>query len=286
MIKIVRFLGGLGNQMFQYTFYKALKKRFPDVRADLQGYKNYPLHNGFELEKIFGIKLNNASSFAASLHDIHNRNWIYRKLRRLLNVKTKYQEESTQFSFDPSFLSNPKSGYYWGYWQNQAYFEDILDEIRSDFDFKNPLETKNQIVLDHIKTINSVSIHVRRGDYLKDEFLGGLCGQEYYQRAIEHIRKQVNSPGFFVFSDDIAWCRDNLGLPDASFISWNKGASSYIDMQLMSHCKHNIIANSSFSWWAAWLNNNPDKIVIAPKKWINFDGPEINMVLPDKWTAL
>lgn len=277
-MKIVKFLGGLGNQMFQYALYKSLQKKF-NVKADLQGYRDYPLHNGFEIAHIFNIKLDAISSFRSNLYA--NKKWKYRKLRRILNLKNVYKEESNLFSFDPFVIDDPKTAYYWGYWQNLKYFIDIAPEIRHDFQFKNELTGRNQVVLTEVIKNNSVSLHVRRGDYLKDPLLGGLCGPDYYQKAIDYINDHIYQPEFFVFSDDIPWCTENLKLTNSTFISWNKGNSSYIDMQLMSNCKHNIIANSSFSWWAAWLNTNPDKIVIAPKKWVNRE--KTTMSFPDNW---
>lgn len=285
-MKIVQFLGGLGNQMFQYALYKVLQKKFPNVKGDVHGYQNYKLHNGFELENIFDIKLNKISPFTKNVYNNHNRKWIYRKLRRLLNLKNAYQEEKSLFAFDPSILHDPKSRYLWGYWQNLRYFETIADELKSDFKFKKELTGANQHTLVRIKQTESIAIHVRRGDYLKDPLLGGLCGSDYYQTAINHMETTVSNPEFFIFSDDIAWCQEHLTIPKAAFISWNKGSESYIDMQLMSACKHNIIANSSFSWWAAWLNPNGSKIVIYPKKWINDHQAEESMSTPDTWIAL
>lgn len=280
-MKVIQFLGGLGNQMFQYAFYKALKKRFPNVKADLNGYQNYNLHNGFELEQIFNIKVDKISPLTTNV--FRSGKWIYRKLRRVLNLKNTYNEEEKLFSFDPSIFNNTKTAYYWGYWQNFKYFEDIADEIRTDFQFQKDLSKKNQQVLEEIKKSNSVSIHVRRGDYLKDSLLGGLCGIYYYEQGIKYIQSNVTSPKFFIFSDDIPWCRENLNLPGSEIISWNNQSSSYIDMQLMSSCKHHIIANSSFSWWGAWLNENLNKIIIYPKKWVNTDSSEITMSAPDSW---
>ena len=285
-MKIIQFLGGLGNQMFQYALYKALQKKHPNVKADLHGYRNYALHNGFELENIFNIKLNKISPFTKNLYNKHNRKWLYRKLRRVLNLRNAYQEEKSLFAFDPSILADPKSRFYWGYWQNLQYFEAIAEELKIDFEFKQELTGENQQILEQIKQTDSVSIHVRRGDYLKDPLLGGLCGPEYYQTAINYMQANVASPVFFVFSDDIAWCQKHLTLEQAKFITWNKGTDSYIDMQLMSACKHNIIANSSFSWWAAWLNPNVAKMVIYPKKWVNDHQTIESMSTPENWKAV
>lgn len=285
-MKVVRFLGGLGNQMFQYAFYKALQQRFPNVKADLQGFSDYGLHNGFELDRIFSIRLSSISLFRSNLYQIHNKKWIYRKLRRILNLRKIYQEENHLFAYNPKIMTNPKSAYYWGYWQNIQYFQDISKELRADFKFSNPLDDKNQEASDSIQNSNSISIHIRRGDYLTDPLLGGLCDLEYYQKAITYIQSQVSSPKYFIFSNDIEWCRQNLSITNCEFISWNTSTLSYIDMQLMSQCKHNIIANSSFSWWAAWLNQNDNNIVICPKKWVNDPKLDTSGLIPETWIAI
>ncbi|WP_316792775.1 alpha-1,2-fucosyltransferase [Pedobacter frigoris] len=285
-MKIVRFLGGLGNQMFQYAFYKALQKRFPNVKADLQGFHDYGLHNGFELEDLFDIRVSRASLFKSKLYQVHHKKWIYRKLRRVLNLKKAYQEEINLFGFDPEVFTNPKPAYYWGYWQNLAYFQDISKEIRADFTFSNLSDSKNQGALNSIQNSSSVSIHIRRGDYLTDPLLGGVCNLEYYQKAISYVQSRVDSPKYFIFSNDIEWCRENLNLTNCEFISWNNGTKSYLDMQLMSNCKHNIIANSSFSWWAAWLNQNNNNIVICPKKWVNNPKLDTSGLLPKGWITI
>ncbi|MET4080992.1 hypothetical protein ABIB40_000937 [Pedobacter sp. UYP30] len=284
-MKIVKLLGGLGNQMFQYTFYKSLKSRFNNVKADISGYKNYRLHNGFELYRLFDVNLDEASEFIIKLYDPSVRDWYSRKLRRILNLKNVYVEEKTPFCLEKSLLKDSSNAFYWGYWQDPEYFSHIEVEIREDFQFKLPLTSQNKSLLDKIKLSNSVSIHVRRGDYLKEELLGGMCSIDYYLRAINLINNRIKHPLFFIFSDDVDWCKKNLTFNGPSiFVEGNQNKESYIDMQLMSNCKHNIIANSSFSWWGAWLNNNSEKIVIGPKKWVNNDST--NCIMPKTWIKL
>jgi len=268
-MKIVKFLGGLGNQMFQYAFYLSLSNKHNKVKADISGFENYELHNGLELENIFNIKLDKASTFSIKIFDPTYSTWIYRKLRRILNLKKAYLKEQNPFLFDNGVLNDSKNRMYWGYWQNVGYFEHINDKIRHSFIFKNPLENENLNISKLIIESESVSIHIRRGDYIGHDLLGGICDLNYYKEAISLIKSHVLNPTFFIFSNDIEWCKENLKIIEAYYISWNRNKESYIDMQLMSICKHNIIANSSFSWWGAWLNPNKSKIVIAPKKWIN-----------------
>lgn len=284
-MKIVRFLGGLGNQMFQYAFYKSLEQTGIEVKADLNEYRDYPLHNGFELETLFGIHIKKVGPFTAKLYDSSNREWHLRKLRRLLGLKKAYYEQQTAFHFDSSvYLKKP--GLYWGYWQNISYVEPVAVVLRKDFKFIKTLSPGNMSVLDEIKAGNSVSIHIRRGDYLNDPLLGGICGVEYYQKAVDIINQLFSGIRFYVFSDDIKWCETNLCIPDAVYIKGNSGADSYVDMQLMSHCNHHIIANSSFSWWGAWLNNNSGKVVIAPAKWVNIPSINTNNITPSSWIRI
>lgn len=286
-MKIVKILGGLGNQMFQYAFYLALKNKHKSVKVDLSGYQDYELHNGFELTRVFNLYPEKASLFQIKLYTPHYRSWFFRKLRRVGNLKNAYHEEEEYFAFDSKALDNPKAMLYWGYWQNQDYFMEIEQEIRRSFKFKTSLNETNEAYLKLITANNSVSIHIRRGDYLKDELLGGLCSINYYRKAIELITTLQDAPVFFIFSDDLQWCKDNLEFETKTqifYISGNDGNNSYIDMQLMSYCQHNIIANSSFSWWAAWLNENPNKIIIGPEKWTNDNNS--NHIIPEQWIRL
>lgn len=268
-MKIVKFLGGLGNQMFQYAFYLALQKNFKKVKADLTEFKSYPLHNGFELEDIFGIQLPTLSSFDFNLYNPINRKWIWRKLRRLYNTKNAYTEESTEFHFDSSIFNDPHNRYYWGYWQHIDYINSVESELRKAFIFPPLTDSQNRQLIKKIRNNSTVSIHVRRGDYLTVPLLGGICDEAYYQSAISYMTNKLDSPLFVIFSNDIPWCEETFKELNAVFIDWNTDKQSFRDMQLMSLCDHNIIANSSFSWWGAWLNDNPDKIVISPTRWTN-----------------
>src|SRR5690606_18414183 len=265
-MKIVKFLGGLGNQMFQYGFYLALQKKFKKVKADLSDFETYPLHNGFELNDIFDINLNIVSKFDLNLYLPHNRKWIWRKLRRLYNTKQAYIEETMPFAYNKTIFSDKQNRYYWGYWQHIDYVNMVAEELREHFQFPQITDIKNKELIQHIQQRNSVSLHVRRGDYLiaSNQHLGSICDNAYYEKAITYINEKTDSPLFVIFSNDIPWCKETFNNIDAIFVDWNTGNQSYIDMQLMSLCKHNIIANSSFSWWGAWLNNNPVKIVVSP----------------------
>jgi hypothetical protein len=288
-MKIVKITGGLGNQMFQYAFLLALENHFNElILVDVSAYRN-PKERKFELDTIFEIDLNIADSKdIRKLSYYFNNYYINRVVKKIFkNKKTEYFEKGF-WAFDDTVFDDSINKYYIGYWMNIFYFQNINDKIRKSFKFKLPQDKKNQQILSNIKNKDSVSIHVRRGDYLQIE--GQLiCGFDYYKSAINFIIQSMESPSFYIFSEDIAWCRANLGslfgILDNYFIDWNTGGNSYVDMQLMAACNHNIIANSTFSWWGAYLNNNPNKIVVASKDWANHCRNEAGHVLGD-WIIL
>ncbi len=290
---ISNLIGGLGNQMFQYAAGRALSLKFGVLlRLDVSGFSSYGLHQGFELQRIF-----NGSVEAASNSDVHEMlGWQSSSMiRRVVSRPSMSIFRSKSFVVEPHFhywssISNlTGSCFLNGYWQSEKYFADVAQAIREDFAFKLPMSLQNSELAKQISQVNAVSLHVRRGDYAnnaKTTATHGLCSIDYYQAAIQHIIKHVEKPHFFVFSDDIAWVKSNLKIDfPHQFIDHNQGAESYNDMRLMSLCKHNIIANSSFSWWGAWLNNNPQKIVVAPKRWFS-KIVETNDLIPHSWTRI
>lgn len=285
-MKVVKFLGGLGNQLFQYAFFLAMQQRFPNVKADLSEFATYKLHNGFELERVFGISLPEVSAFERKLFDQQDRRWVQRKLRRLFGTKDAYYEEPVLFQYDSLLFENAKNRYYWGYWQHIDYIKPIETQLRKTLIFPSFDDQRNTDLAKVLSADNTVGVHVRRGDYLGDPVLGGICNEGYYQRALDFMERQVESPRFVFFSDDSLWCRSKFGMRNAVFVDWNTGMDSFRDMQLMSLCAHHIIANSSFSWWGAWLNQRSGKLVVSPDRWVTIDGidlsgiilPEFNMV--------
>ncbi len=289
-MKIVRFQGGFGNQMFQYAFLVALQEKFQEeVLADITMFEHYETHD-FCLVDFFGMELKLADSSNLNKVTRYYKNALLQKLtdKYLPPKKTVYQEK-TICKFDESSFDDVEDRYYAGYWINTGYFSTVEDRIRKAFVFKRGLDSKNQQVLDEISKSESVSIHVRRSNYL--QFGGQLeCPLEYYKAAIEHVLEKKGKVSFFVFSDDIAWCKENIpalvGGSACLFIDWNnERASHYIDMQLMAACRSNVLANSTFSWWGAWLNNNPDKIVTVPKKWAERLEYDKGLILQD-WIVL
>lgn len=286
-MKVVKFWGGLGNQLFQYSFFLALRKYQYNVQADLDYFEQHNAHNGYEIENIFQIKLPEVSNFQRKLFLKTNNKLKYRILRKLFDTKNRLYTENPEFYFHEDLLLNKSNAYLTGYWQHHKYIELVENELRSTLIFPKFEHTKN-IDLSSLLSNNrdSVSIHIRRGDYLGHEQLGDICNIHYYRQSIAHIISKVQNPIFIFFSNDITWCKEKFSDLNAIFVDWNTGQNSFRDMQLMSLCAHNIIANSSFSWWASWFNNNPTKIIIAPKKWIKQEIGYRNALLLDSFELL
>ena len=282
--------GGLGNQMFQYAFYRAFKEKTENVKIDLRATWNTGghIHNGYELNRIFKLNLDiaNTKERISLLNKPNNilskiKNKIYKK-----NTPTAYfcKNINEAITFNPT-LFEMHNIYMYGYYQSEKYFKEIANIIRKDFTFSKPVDIINQKLINQIGNTESVSIHIRRGDYLNIPNTQNICNISYYKKAINFILKNISNPKFYIFSNDINWCKQHLQIDNAVFISNNIGKNSFIDMQLMSCCKHNIIANSTFSWWGAWLNNNPNKIIISPNKWMN-DTNGTDDIIPNDWIKI
>ncbi len=288
--------GGLGNQMFQYAMGRSLSlENNAEVKFCIDSFSQYQSHNGFELQRVFGIELPVAS--LDELKNVLNFGRSNPFLRRALTKDSLKAIRGSKYKLDPesgynSALINSlgSDAYLHGYWQSEKYFSKYSDQIRKDFHFANPLDGVNAALMAQIQAFNSVSIHVRRGDYVsnpKTFTTHGVCGIDYYQKAIQLMESQVNEPRFFVFTDDIKWAKQELltRYPQMTIVDQNLGLDCYKDMQLMSACSHHIIANSSFSWWGAWLNPSDAKLVIAPKHWFA-NGKEAYDLIPPHWRRI
>lgn len=297
----VRLMGGLGNQMFQYACGKALAERrqtellldcsFLQVKDHVADFtvREYEL-DVFKIsaKKIDSTELSkfNPSFFYLGYYHLSKR------IGFLPFIKVTYFLEQKQFKYDKTIETVANKCLLIGHWQNERYFKKIESLILKDFTFKKPLDQNNSKMANRIEASNAISIHIRRGDFVNNPNTfktHGLCSLEYYQKAIYYIKQKINNPVFFIFSDEIEWVKKNLTMQDdCEFISGNIDENSYIDMQLMSICKHNIIANSTFSWWGAWINKNPTKIVVAPKQW--FLNDDLNKLaknlIPETWIRL
>lgn len=253
------FTDGLGNQMFQYALYLAMCKRECKPMLNIGIITRNVVHNGFELCEDFDIDRNKLK--------VLNGGWlgggitilILRYLKFLCYTEILGEYQSAVFQTRKPIIN--------GYWQDIRYFEDIQDEVRRAFTFRN-IDEKNFLIGEEMENTNSVSLHIRRGDYLKYPQYQ-VCTESYYKKAISYIKEKINNPIFYVFSDDLEWSDKFMAEQDVEYnlVSLNRGRDSYKDMYLMTRCHYNIIANSSFSWWGAWLNNNEGKIVVCPLKW-------------------
>lgn len=272
--------GGLGNQMFQYACGRALSLRNGDelrIVAEGLGKANAvgDIYRPFSLQKFAIAGEVVPGSSISFLQKVFRK--INQKVLRNFNV-----------GFEPSILEKKGDVFLDGYFQSEKYFADAASSIRADFALQAPLcddalEASTMILQDR----NAVSLHVRRGDYATHTDFGGIADTAYYERAIARMLKEVPNAHFYVFSDDIAWCKENLPIPaDSVFVS-KPEMNDYEELHLMSLCKHNIIANSSFSWWGAWLNNNPNKTVVAPTRWAH-GGLEKNFkdIVPEGWIRI
>jgi hypothetical protein len=250
--------GGLGNQMFQIAAASALAWRNDDVAVFDLGNHYLPLQGRKALNYMDNIF--RSVEFSDSVHPSH----IYRESHHHYEP-IPYRKDTTLF----------------GYFQSEKYFADYSKKIKDLF---SPDDETNKYITDKYGEVLSgevVSIHIRRGDYLKFKNVHPTCTKEYYMEAMSTLPENTN---YMIFSDDPEWCLKNFNVKHFKVV---EGEKDYVDMYLMSMCKNNIIANSSFSWWAAWLNKNDNKIVIAPKIWFGPDGPKDDYdLLPEKWTTM
>lgn len=290
---ISQLIGGLGNQMFQYAAGRAVSLELGvPLRLDVSGFANYGLHQGFELKRIF-----NCAAEIATDNDVRNiLGWqASPSVRRVVSrprmamFRRKANVIEPHFNYWHGINKTSPDCYLDGYWQSEKYFSGVAAQIREDFSFRLPMDSQNAELAKQISQVNAVSLHVRRGDYAnnpKTTATHGLCSLDYYREAIQHISKEVQKPYFFIFSDDIAWVKSNLKTDfPCEYVDHNQGAESYNDMRLMGLCQHHIIANSSFSWWGAWLNPNDDKIVIAPNHWFANETKTQDLI-PKSWISL
>lgn len=292
---------GLANQMFHYAFGRGLINKGYDVYFDQTNFKprsqwsfeSVKLQDAFphiELKqmpegkfKYVYLEPENSLKYRVQLRLRRFHNWLGDQV---------YIDES-QYGYIPDIERRiTKNCIFKGVWQSEKYFSHCKEDIKQQFTFLPFDEEKNIKLCHKMKNEKSVAIHLRKGkDYLASPLMGhGLCGIDYYTHAIEYIRSHVESPIFYVFTDNPSWVIENLPNFDYTLVDWNdvSGKRNFRDMQLMTCAKHNIIANSTYSWWGAWLNPNPDKIVIGPKIFFNKVSPFFTTsdIMCNEWIAL
>jgi Glycosyl transferase family 11 len=291
--------GGLGNQMFQYAAGLALAKkqgtsllldttflndRFPRKQFT---YRTYDLD-------VFDIKPKFTLLSEVSAQMPIPGLWLGLDLVAIKGADIfgtqKLLKEKKDYVFQEAVFNENTSALLWGFWNTEKYFDDAQNEVRDAFRFR---PSENAAIIAAKKEIvnsNAVALHVRRGDYLlpKHAKVYGTTDVSYYDRAIAYMAERVKSPTFFVFSDDIEWCRENIktSFPAVFMTDETRGPKASGHLELMSLCKHNIIANSTFSWWGAWLNANPEKIVVAPKAWDQGSLDQKKDVIPQGWVTI
>ena len=291
--KYVMIRGGLGNQMSQFAFYLSLRQEFGNIvkplnMCDSKGSKQLQIKRLFKdvsddfiSSKLLYILIKIIGSQRFSL--------ISSKIQHFLDIiGITCVNEKYDYTFRPEILktTGSKLTLYLGGWHCENYFKIVRSKVRKLYKFNlDSLDSKNKSLLGVIKKTESVAIHIRRGDYytVGSKLLGGVCNFNYYSKALSIISAKVNSPTYFIFSDDPQWVKKNYKL-DGFYIKGNSGENSWKDMLLMSSCKHNIICNSTFSWWGAWLNTNRNKIIICPNIFIASE--KETEVYPETWLRI
>ena len=290
---ILKLFGGLGNQMFQLATLKSLSLlKKTKIGVDISSFEKESsaeyTSRSFELERIFDLNEVSITTLK-SYNYLLNNNLNSRIKKKLFNGSVFFENGLT---YQPEVKSITKNAYLEGYFQSEKYFADFRKEILNLFNFKSKQSTKTMEAEKLICTTDAIAIHIRRGDYASNKHVNSVHGTlplSYYLNALNHF--DVKNAHLFFFSDDIQWVKDNFNFiapKQATFVNWNTGDDSWQDMYLMSKCHHFIIANSSFSWWGAWLSTHSTKKVICPKTW--FIDPIRNQqtkdLIPKNWIRL
>jgi len=289
----VAIYGGLGNQMFQYALAIAMDASGIPTRISVNDYLVKRHYQGFELLRAFNVAIPIRDRFRIYVMnrlrpvfvDVSN-TWIKNIMTKIVISNSNVYREVKDFYYDENVFEQ-ESAYLVGNWQSIKYFESQKKLIKEVFNFNKPHDLFNLKFASEIENRNSVAVHVRRGDYTKPELAGSRMiydSLSYYYQAFSIINTTFDKPIFYIFSDDIKWAKENFKGFNFVFVSHNQGSKSYLDMYLMTLCKHFIIANSSFSWWAAWLADSPMKKVIMPRLWIK--KMDCSSIQPEGWIAL
>ncbi len=290
---IIRLKGGMGNQMFQYAFARGMAKRLNTSfktdcsllldrsRGKDHIYRNYDL-SLFKVQESFTLSL-------SILRQIYRlKSSAIRKFTTKLVAKGKEVEKEKHFHTDLDLLNEPKDNtLYDGWWQSARYFDNVKTELKQDFSFRTPSIKKSLPTYQKIKQSNSICLNVRRTDFLTNPTLNAT-NLDYFLKAAKKMAEMVEKPHFFIFSDDMKWCEEHLifDFPTEYVQHDLKGEKFGNYLQLMIACKHFIIPNSSFAWWAVWLNENDSKKVIAPQKWFNEGEYDTSGLVPKEWIRL
>ena len=288
---ISQLAGGLGNQLFQYAYgFSRAKNLGVPFKIDISFFEDYDWHE-YSLAT-FKISAEIASKVETEKTKSSDFTLGHRFQRKLFGKKSHVVKEEN-LKFNSIYLDVDKNSYLIGYWQTAKYFEEYWTSLSREFEFLNPPSEENLKLINILdKDHFSVSLHVRRGNYANIEAVNkthGTLPLEYYEKAISYFGDLLENPTFYIFSDDIEWARLNLNIPyNTIYVDINDEKSDYEDLRLMSLCKHNILANSTFSWWGAYLNKNPNKSVIAPKMWFKDEilNHQTTDLIPKSWIQI
>ena len=293
---VVKLLGGLGNQMFQYAFGRALELSTNSVvKYDVSALANHPVDAGYTLRNyelgVFNIKIDLATRSDLRQFDSllfgKSSHLFQRMAQRYLNGVHRFIESDSS-TYDEHVFQCIRNTYFEGYWQNERYFKKYENQLINEFSLKNPLSGFNLTLSEQIiKAPNAISLHIRRGDYVSNKQanqMHGVCSPKYYQQSVKILKDNIGELTLFIFSDEPDWVQKNMVFDFPTiYVNNNSGEHGAEDLRLMSLCKHNIIANSSFSWWGAWLNKNPKKIIIAPNEWYSGKQNSADGIIPLNW---
>lgn len=294
---ISQIISGLGNQLFQYAAGLAQAKLHKtSLKLDATWFDEHiekQTPRKFELS-YFKIQAPLASEFEIKSFTQAPTQGLHHRIRNKYKSYQPYYKQlvykEPHFHFDPNFFKTNKSVYLAGYWQTERYFLPLAEMLRADLKPVKAPSEQNRGLLNNLKEQNAISVHVRRTDMVNNpdvQKVHGACSLDYYLAAMGHMEQSIRNPVFYVFSDDPAWCKQHiLSAFPLHIVEHNQGDDSYWDLVLMNHCKHHIIANSSFSWWGAWLNPRLDKQVIAPAKWFNDPLKNTKDVVPPGWMRI
>lgn len=292
---IVGLFGGLGNQMFQYAAGQAAAARLAtELKLDLSYFSDQPAGNTPRKYELNCFNLPQDFATKNDLQQIHGKplfGYLFKKIKQKFKPyyeKAYFLEQA--FTYDPHILDISGDTYLEGYWQSEKYFLDQAELIRNNLTFSSPPQTENASLLKKICSCNSIGIHIRRSDYLTNpnaHKTHSTCPAEYYTQALALLLTKVENPQIFVFSDDPSWAKKNILInAPVTFITHNDPEKGFEDLRLLSNCQHFIIANSSFSWWGAWLSKNKNKQVIAPKQWFKREKLNTKDLLPENWLKI
>ena len=289
---IVKLMGGLGNQLFQYAFGRALsiekgdKLKFDLTAYSKQGKKEFITPRTYALDQFNLTDFKFASeNEIMKFKTIRRYNFFGSFQAKINNYRFKTVEE-TAFNFHKVSNLKGKNFYFEGYWQTEKYFKHVENVVRREFVLKEAFSIEDLPITKEVRSCNSISLHIRRGDYVTSSDTNnfhGVCSLEYYAKAVDLISQKISKPIFYVFSDDIDWARQNIKVDfETKFIA-DLNLKDCQEMMLMSYCKHNITANSSFSWWGAWLNQNKNKMVVVPFNWFANKELDTTDLIPKGW---